>query len=1178
MRIERLTLERYGHFTDHEIEFGGDEACLHVVVGANEAGKTTALNALGDLLFGIDARSPYNFRHDYKNMRIGAVLHRSDGRRLSVHRRKGNRNTLLDDHDRPLEETALAPFLGGADRLVFDGLFGLTHESLRNGGNDMLAAEGDLGRMLFEAGSSMRDIAKVLDALNAEAGALFNPGRRVASKPFHAADNARAAAERDLREATLTYERWRQAEGELRQAEAEREDVSRRLDELEARCARLQRIRRTLSRLGELRQIEADLEELADAPVMPDDARRRLDAARTGFSVASRQAEREQDAAAAARAGLTGLIIPGPLLAAGDDLSRLYDRRGAILDSRNALPELQVRRDELEAGLRRMRTELSRTDVAVPGETALAEVRALIERDGALANESDDVRERRDHARAELVAAEAALAAAPIPLDLERLSVAVDQANCAGDLEAGLADADRAAARANKQLAIALSSLRLWNGDAAELAALAVPERETVHRFEREIGEAQTQAARARDALAIGREALRTCEGDLAALVAAGDLPTREAIAALRDDRDRGWRLIRRVFIDGEAVTEREIEAFAPMTRLADRFERLVADTDRLADRRQAEAERLAKHEQLVAAIECARSRGADLAQQEEQARLALAALQADWRNLWLAIDIEPEPPREMDRWLDRRDEVLRDWAAAQSAAHAREDVRDRLSRERSDLHAALESAGVRPGARASFAELVNEARIRLDSGRAIAADRALLEQTRKSQSAALEREQARLDGLAARRDDWRRTWAGAMERIGLNADTLPAGGAAALAQWDRIRRDDSALADADRRIARIQRDEAAFAKDVRGLVETALPELVGGGDPLAMAAEAFAQLLAARTDAQKKRDLDDALQRAGTAAAAARDEMATARAELDHLRALAKSAGDEDISAAIDRSQRKQAQASALTELKRWFVTHADGLSLDEALGEAEGRDPDAVQAEIAGVERSRKDLFAEKESLSERIATLRRQAAETEAGGAAAAEQARRNALADMEDCAERWMVTRAAAFLLRRGIEQFRQEQQGPLLARAESLFSTLTLGSFTRFRIDYDDADRPMLLGVRADGAFCPVTGMSDGTRDQLFLALRLAAIERYLGAAEPLPFIADDLFVHFDDARATAGLKVLIEFSTRTQVLLFTHHHHLAELARRAGSERQVRVHRLMQRAGSGAAAVSAGAA
>ena len=46
----------------------------------------------------------------------------------------------------------------------------------------------------------------------------------------------------------------------------------------------------------------------------------------------------------------------------------------------------------------------------------------------------------------------------------------------------------------------------------------------------------------------------------------------------------------------------------------------------------------------------------------------------------------------------------------------------------------------------------------------------------------------------------------------------------------------------------------------------------------------------------------------------------------------------------------------------------------------------------------------------------------------------------------------------------------------------------------------------------------------------------------------LPFVADDLFIHFDDERAAAGLMVPDRLSCKTQVLFFTHHRHLVDLA------------------------------
>lgn len=69
-------------------------------------------------------------------------------------------------------------------------------------------------------------------------------------------------------------------------------------------------------------------------------------------------------------------------------------------------------------------------------------------------------------------------------------------------------------------------------------------------------------------------------------------------------------------------------------------------------------------------------------------------------------------------------------------------------------------------------------------------------------------------------------------------------------------------------------------------------------------------------------------------------------------------------------------------------------------------------------------------------------------------------------------------------------------------------------------------------------------MSEGTRDQLYLALRLAALELHLAKAKTLPFVADDLFINFDDERSKAGLEALRDLSTKTQVLFLSHHDHL----------------------------------
>ena len=156
MRIRRLDLLRYGHFTDLPIDLPQGEMDLHVIFGPNEAGKSTAMGAIEDLLFGIPATSPRNFVHDYGAMRVGAILE-SGGEALEVRRRKGNKDTLLGANDLPLPagDGALAGFLGGADREFFGRMFALDHERLLQGGRDIVEARDDVGQMLFAAGAGV---------------------------------------------------------------------------------------------------------------------------------------------------------------------------------------------------------------------------------------------------------------------------------------------------------------------------------------------------------------------------------------------------------------------------------------------------------------------------------------------------------------------------------------------------------------------------------------------------------------------------------------------------------------------------------------------------------------------------------------------------------------------------------------------------------------------------------------------------------------------------------------------------------------------------------------------------------------------------------------------------------------------------------------------------------------
>ena len=149
-----------------------------------------------------------------------------------------------------------------------------------------------------------------------------------------------------------------------------------------------------------------------------------------------------------------------------------------------------------------------------------------------------------------------------------------------------------------------------------------------------------------------------------------------------------------------------------------------------------------------------------------------------------------------------------------------------------------------------------------------------------------------------------------------------------------------------------------------------------------------------------------------------------------------------------------------------------------------------------------------------------------------------------------------------ILEQRIEEYRQKNQAPVLARAGKLFAKLTLGSFANLRDELNESGMPILLGVRPNDLEVAVDRMSDGTRDQLYLALRLATLEQYLQKGEPMPFVVDDILIGFDDNRTKVCLEVLAELAANTQVLVFTHHRRVVELAEKLEAQAGIFIHEL----------------
>ena len=161
-----------------------------------------------------------------------------------------------------------------------------------------------------------------------------------------------------------------------------------------------------------------------------------------------------------------------------------------------------------------------------------------------------------------------------------------------------------------------------------------------------------------------------------------------------------------------------------------------------------------------------------------------------------------------------------------------------------------------------------------------------------------------------------------------------------------------------------------------------------------------------------------------------------------------------------------------------------------------------------------------------------------------------------------AELYLIKRLGFKLLHQAIEHYRQKNQSPVLALGEQYFSELTCGEYIELRPDYDASGKATLQAVHRSGLVKSVGEMSTGTADSLYLALRLASMQHQMENSKSIPVVMDDCLIQLDDRRALAALRALSELSTKTQVILFTHHQHLIDLARGGLEEAAVAIHQL----------------
>ncbi len=1169
MRIDRLDLLAYGPFTEQSLDLADGDYGLHLIYGDNEAGKSTSLRALIAWLFGIPARTNDNFLHSNSQLRIGGKLRLSDGTTIEFSRKKGNKDTILKyGTNEPLDDSILTPFLpAGIDENIFTKLWGIDHGRLIAGSHELLEQSGDLGHALFSAAVGTANLREVLTAMQNSADEIYKPRGSIAV--LNQAITNYKDAQKRIKDANLPVSDWKKLQEDLSETNVAIEKVDKNIEAKSKVKSRLERLNRVKGTLAQRRKFLEKIDELGQLNLLPEDFEEKRKTASENLQMGCETKERLETKLLRLNEEIESLNVRNDLLENEEAIMTLYKELGAVEKMLKDRPQQdgnrRLLRNEAEMLLKSVRSDvaLDKADVLRPLLTKNKWIAGLAQKHSLLVQNKEkteasikDIQDERKSLQNEINNN------LKSDIDLKELKAVIAAVRKAGDVEQRLTEAQKRAADENEACQDELSRLGRFTGTIDSVLKLALPVSETLDQFEKEcddlLEESQDTIRKKKEI----EEEKKQAEQDLKELLLQSDVPTIADLEASRDVRNAGWKLIKRKYIE-QADIESELFEYALEDDLASTYEKKVQQADHISDRLRMDADQVVKRSELESTIATLQTRINVLLETLEKVKTRQNDFQSRWFTIWGPLGIEVGTPREMKQWLLRVENLVKKIQTAKSFSTNEKTLVDEckrlkqtISNQISRFNRSIEAQEM------SLEALISLCEQRVDEEEATRERRRHIEHTLNESEIRLKRTQDELKSVDTQLSVWLQDWSQAIDGLDLKADVHPEHATEKIDKlisfFDKFDKSEELR----NRIYEMDQVEEKFEKMVFEFTDS-----IGFKRDVQEATTIAAQL---NRDLNSTREARASLSKLEVQHKEIKQEIENsditiknAIEQLAILRAQAKVETDKDLVTASEKSRNIRDLQINLERLEQELNRNGDGLSIENLEKEYEESVIDAIESELEIISNDLKELQKNRDDLRDHRQTLQNEINSKDGSAIAAnASEEAEQYLSSIAANAEKYLRLQIAALILEQQIENYRKSNQAPVLARAGGLFSKLTLGSYAGLRDELDDSGKPILMGVHPDDKEVAVDSMSDGSRDQLYLALRLATLEQHLSKVEPMPFVVDDILIGFDDKRTRVCLEVLAELALSTQVLVFTHHRRVIELAEPIDAKAKVLIHEI----------------
>ena len=140
------------------------------------------------------------------------------------------------------------------------------------------------------------------------------------------------------------------------------------------------------------------------------------------------------------------------------------------------------------------------------------------------------------------------------------------------------------------------------------------------------------------------------------------------------------------------------------------------------------------------------------------------------------------------------------------------------------------------------------------------------------------------------------------------------------------------------------------------------------------------------------------------------------------------------------------------------------------------------------------------------------------------------------------KKWALYKTIQNVISEAKAVYEKERQPLVVQEATKNFAFLTNNEY---KMIYSPIGEQQLKVIRRDGEHFIPSELSQGTKEQLYLSLRIALAAVHSKESK-FPFFIDDAFVNFDKKRRSQVVKLLHSLTSKHQIIYFTCHSFMAE--------------------------------